>query len=114
MESCEVLIVGAGPAGSTCARFLTKAGLSVLLLDRDQFPRGKPCAGWITPAVLETLSIDPQLYRQGRLLQEIHEFRTGVMYGSELVTDYGTTVSYSIRRSEFDHSVRGRAPTCVV
>jgi menaquinone-9 beta-reductase len=111
MESCEVLIVGAGPAGSTCARFLTKAGLSVLLLDRDQFPRGKPCAGWITPAVLETLSIYPQLYRQGRLLQEIHEFRTGVMYGSELVTDYGTTVSYSIRRSEFDHYLLLRSAT---
>ena len=83
MESCEVLIVGAGPAGSTCARILAKWGISVLLMDRDQFPRDKPCAGWITPAVLETLRIDPEQYRQGRLLQEIREFRTGVMYGRE-------------------------------
>jgi geranylgeranyl reductase family protein len=103
MESYEVLIVGAGPAGSTCARLLAKGGLSVLLLDKDNFPRDKPCAGWITPAVLETLGIDPLRYRQGRLLQEIREFRTGIMYGKELVTDYGTTVSYGIRRSEFDH-----------
>lgn len=111
MESCEVLIVGAGPAGSTCAQLLTKSGLSVLLLDRDEFPRDKPCAGWITPAVLETLSIDPQQYRQGRLLQEIREFRTGVMYGNEIVTDYGKTVSYSIRRSEFDHFLLLRSAT---
>jgi menaquinone-9 beta-reductase len=103
MEQCEVLIVGAGPAGSTCARILAKWGISVLLLDRDQFPRDKPCAGRITPAVLEALRIDPQVYRQGRLLQEIRQFRTGLLFGSkERVIDYGATVSYGIRRREFD------------
>jgi len=115
MESCDVLIVGAGPAGSTCARLLASWGISVLLLDRDQFPRDKPCAGWITPAVLETLRIDPELYRQGRLLQDIREFRTGVMYGKEIVTGYGETVSYGIRRREFDHYLllRSAAPTAL-
>lgn len=102
MESCEVLVVGAGPAGSTCARVLTDAGLSVLVLDRDQFPRDKPCAGWITPAVLQALRIDPQAYRAERLLQEISSFRTGLMYRKGIDTDYGRTVSYAIRRSEFD------------
>lgn len=103
MERYDVVIVGAGPAGSTCARLLSENGLSVLLMDRDTFPREKPCAGWITPAVLKTLKIDPQEYRKERLLQNIREFRTGVMYGPELVTNYGRTVSYGIRRSEFDH-----------
>ena len=103
MDQCEVLIAGAGPAGATCARILAKWGLSVLLLDRDRFPRDKPCAGRITPALLEALRIDPGSYRQGRLLQEIREFRTGVMYGSQTRSDYGTTVSYGIRRCEFDH-----------
>jgi menaquinone-9 beta-reductase len=103
MESCDVLIVGAGPAGSTCARILKDAGLSVLLLDRDQFPRDKPCAGWITPAVLQLLNVTPEEYRQERLLQEIRVFRTGIMFGRELVTDYRRTVSYAIRRCEFDH-----------
>jgi menaquinone-9 beta-reductase len=113
MQSCEVAIIGAGPAGSTCARVLSERGLSVLLLDRDQFPREKPCAGWITPAVLQTLKIDPELYRKERLLQEIREFSTGVMYGSELTSAYGETVSYAIRRSEFDHFLllQASAPT---
>jgi menaquinone-9 beta-reductase len=103
MQSCEVLIIGAGPAGATCARVLAKWGISVLLMDRERFPREKPCAGWITPAVLETLRIDPEHYRRGRLLQEIRAFRTGVMFGRETLTDYGCTISYGIRRSEFDH-----------
>jgi geranylgeranyl reductase family protein len=41
----DVLVVGAGPAGSTAARFLSAAGVSTLLLDRAIFPRQKPCGG---------------------------------------------------------------------
>ena len=103
MESCEVLVVGGGPAGSTCAGRLRQTGLDVLLLDKERFPRQKPCAGWITPEVLETLGIDCEEYRQERVLQEISSFRTGLMYGPEVVTKYGRAVSYGIRRYEFDH-----------
>ncbi|GFO61702.1 geranylgeranyl reductase [Geomonas silvestris] len=103
MEQCEVLIVGGGPAGATCARVLAHWGISVLLMDRDEFPRDKPCAGWITPSVLETLRIDPAQYRKGRELQEIREFHTGVMFGRQNRYDFGTPVSYAIRRREFDH-----------
>ncbi|HEX9024537.1 MAG TPA: NAD(P)/FAD-dependent oxidoreductase [Geobacteraceae bacterium] len=103
MESCDVLIVGGGPAGSTCASRLVQAGLDVLLLDKQTFPRPKPCAGWITPAVLEALAIDIEEYRRGRVLQEITGFRTSVIRGAEVVTRYGRAVSYGVRRCEFDH-----------
>lgn len=103
MDQCEILVVGAGPSGATCARILAHWGIDVMLMDRDQFPRDKPCAGWITPAVFDALRIDPARYRQGNLLQEIREFRTGLMFGKETRTDFGATVSYGIRRSEFDH-----------
>src|SRR4249920_1134781 len=43
-----VLVVGAGPAGSTAARSLARAGVPVRLLDRAQFPRNKPCGGGIS------------------------------------------------------------------
>ena len=109
MESCEVLIVGGGPAGSTCAAELVQAGLDVLLLDRSVFPRSKPCAGWITPAVLEALRIKAEEYGQGRLLQEISGFRTSLMFGPELVTRYNGIVSYGIRRDEFDHYLLERS-----
>lgn len=109
MDACDVLIVGGGPAGSTCAGILKKAGLDVLLLDRVAFPRRKACAGWITPTVLKTLAIDREEYKQGRVLQDISSFRTGLMYGSEVVTTYGATVSYGIRRCEFDHYLLQRS-----
>ena len=51
MERCDVLVVGGGPAGSSCARALHDAGLDVIVLDRAVFPRDKVCAGWITPQV---------------------------------------------------------------
>ena len=60
MDRCEVLIVGAGPAGSACAWQLRRAGMQVVLLDRERFPRNKVCGGWITPAVLDELEINPQ------------------------------------------------------
>ncbi|GAB4309780.1 MAG: hypothetical protein Kow0069_09370 [Promethearchaeota archaeon] len=41
----EALVVGAGPAGSTAAEELAKAGVDVALLDRAAFPRDKTCAG---------------------------------------------------------------------
>jgi len=109
MDSCNVLVVGGGPAGSTCAGRLKQAGLDVLLLDRETFPRQKPCAGWITPAVLELLGIDGEEYRRGRVLQDISGFRTGLIDGPGLVTRYGATVSYGILRSEFDHYLLQRS-----
>jgi geranylgeranyl reductase family protein len=48
MESYDVIVAGAGPAGSSCALFLSKAGKSVLLLDRAQFPREKVCGDGIS------------------------------------------------------------------
>ncbi|MDO4545151.1 MAG: FAD-dependent monooxygenase [Bacillota bacterium] len=39
----DVIVVGAGPAGSICAAYLAKAGADVLLLDKENFPRDKAC-----------------------------------------------------------------------
>lgn len=49
MREVEVLIAGAGPAGSTCAFELQKAGRSCLLVDPAEFPRDKICGGGLTP-----------------------------------------------------------------
>jgi len=99
----EVVIIGGGPAGSTCARALQKSGVDVLLLDKQYFPRDKTCAGWVTPQVCQTLHLDLDEYRSERTLQPITGFRTGVIGGKEIETLYDSIVSYGIRRCEFDH-----------
>lgn len=48
MENYDVIIVGGGPGGSTCATNLGKAGHRVLLLDKARFPRDKICGDGIT------------------------------------------------------------------
>ncbi len=102
MDVCDVLIVGAGPAGSSCAWKLRDSGMSVVILDRQIFPRDKVCGGWITPPVVEELEIDLQEYSRGHVLQNIHGFRTSRIGGREVETDYGRPISYGIRRCEFD------------
>jgi geranylgeranyl reductase family protein len=56
----DVVVVGAGPAGSAAAYRLASAGADVLLLDRARFPRDKPCGGGVTgrAARLIPFSID--------------------------------------------------------
>src|SRR5215218_260161 len=54
-EAREVVVVGAGPAGSATAARLASAGHEVLLLDRADFPRRKPCAECVNPAGVEAL-----------------------------------------------------------
>ena len=109
MDACDVLIVGGGPAGSSCAWKLRDSGLDVVVLDRAVFPRDKICGGWITPEVLAALDIDPAEYAREHVLQPITAFRTGRIGGGSLETAYGSIVSYGIRRCEFDHYLLKRS-----
>ena len=110
VRSCDALIVGGGPAGSTCARELVRAGLDVVVMDKQVFPRDKVCAGWITPPVVQALCLDSADYAQGRVMQAIHGFRTGMIGAeTEVETRYDEAASFGIRRCEFDHYLLQRS-----
>ncbi len=109
MQTCDALIVGGGPAGSSCAWKLRQRGLDVLVLDKAHFPRDKVCAGWITPCVVQALELDAEDYARGRVLQPIAAFRTGLIHGRDVETRYQETVSFGIRRREFDHYLLERS-----
>ena len=47
--AADAVIVGGGPAGSSTAWYLARAGFDVVLLDRAHFPRDKPCAEYLSP-----------------------------------------------------------------
>ncbi len=54
-RSSDVLISGAGPAGSFLAFLLARQGVDVVLLDKARFPRYKPCGGGLTPKTFKML-----------------------------------------------------------
>ncbi len=97
MRSADAIIVGGGPAGSSCAAMLNRAGMNVLILDRETFPRRKLCAGWITPGVLKTLKqiTDqpvPGLTELDRLVFHVYGLRMPL-----------PVRQFAVRRIEFDH-----------
>jgi len=97
----NVIIVGGGPAGSSCAWKLRRHGIESLVLDRQVFPRHKLCAGWITPDVVRNLEFDPAAYPHGFLtIDRLHcEY-----FGRRSVRRFiRRTNQFSIRRYEFDH-----------
>ncbi len=108
MTESDVIIVGGGPAGSSCAWALQRAGQQVLILDRKAFPRMKLCAGWITPRVWRMLGVSPEAYPHGliHLKRLIFHFR-----GKRIPL---TTRQYSIRRYEFDHWLLQRSGAPVI
>jgi flavin-dependent dehydrogenase len=96
MKTTEVLIVGGGPAGASCARQLKKCGVNFVLLDKAEFPRFKPCAGWVTPQVLRDCELSPETYPGG--ITHFSSFQVSI-------TDFHFTLrtnQYAIRRVELD------------
>jgi geranylgeranyl reductase family protein len=72
---CDVLVVGAGPAGSACAQTLAAAGLDVLLVDQHAFPRDKVCGDGLIPdshAALKRLGVYDEVMAQA---QAVHAVR---------------------------------------
>jgi geranylgeranyl reductase family protein len=56
-ERADLIVVGAGPGGSATAYYAARAGLEVLLLDRQRFPRDKPCGDGLMPHAAEEISM---------------------------------------------------------
>ena len=55
VTDADVIIVGAGPAGSSTAYHLAKLGIDVLVLEKAEFPRDKICGDGLTPAAVHEL-----------------------------------------------------------
>ena len=107
----DVIVVGAGPAGSATARLLAKAGARVLLLDRARFPREKPCSEYLSPEstrVLERLGAE--------VLDAVAAAAPARLTGMKVVAPSGTgvvgrfdTFSFALPRTTFDSVLRDAA-----
>jgi flavin-dependent dehydrogenase len=108
MQTADVVVVGGGPAGSTCARNLVSAGCDVVVLDRAEFPRTKLCAGWVTPEALADLELNPSDYPHRFLTFDklrLHWKWLNISHSSR---------QHSIRRFEFDDFLLRRSRARVV
>ncbi len=99
----DVIIVGGGPAGSTCARELVQVGYRVAVLDKAEFPRNKLCAGWVPPGLFRRLDVDPHTYPGGLREYRFLHFR---LKGFPLAVP---TRQYALRRVEFDQWLISRS-----
>lgn len=96
VEFHPIIIIGAGPAGSTTALALAKKGISCLLLDQSEFPRDKVCGDALSGKVLLTLKrIDPLLV-DGLATQE----HTLDSHGVTFVAPNGKVLKVPFRREE--------------
>lgn len=100
MTDYDVIVVGAGPAGSTTARRAAQAGLSVLLLDKESFPRNKPCAGGIRFKVSELLDFDLSPVYQ-RKISGIAVFSPSGLR-ADCISEDRSMPGMTVMRDEFD------------
>jgi len=95
----DVIVVGAGPAGSTAARFCARQGLRTLLIEKDRFPRHKPCGGCLSPRVLREFDFDIGGVIESTVREAKFTFRLGEPF-SICCED---PIGYLVMRESFDH-----------
>jgi geranylgeranyl reductase family protein len=95
----DVVIVGAGPAGSTVARFCARKGLRTLIVEKDRFPRYKACGGCLSPRVLRELDFDIGDIIQGTVYEARFTFQLEDPFSIACQDPMG----YLVMRESFDH-----------
>jgi geranylgeranyl reductase family protein len=113
-RDAEVIVIGAGPAGSTVAARLADAGHRVLLLDKAGFPRHKPCSDYVSPAgepILAELGVLDEILAAGASrmpAMAVHAFN-----GSRFLADFAGVepgrAATGLRRYHLDRILLDRA-----
>ena len=112
MTRHDVLVVGGGPSGASCAYWLAEAGHDVLLLEKKRYPREKTCGDGLTPRSVKQLE-DMGL---GDKLAEHHRFDglRSIAFGRTLELQWPShpafpSYGYVVTRKDLDHLVAERA-----
>ena len=101
----DLVVIGAGPAGSSAARVAAQEGLKVLLLEKDKIPRSKLCGGGITPKVLRLFdfNLPPELIECSPKSTRTHVGNSCYSYEAK------NTLVYMTSRARFDSYLTDKA-----
>lgn len=117
-DNFDVIIAGAGPAGSSAAIRLAQRDLRVLLVEQKQFPRPKLCGEFISPECerhFEKLGvIDAMNLRGPSKLTETVFYSTRGHHITIPSTWFGSSAAYGLSRAAMDHVLLLRARECGV
>jgi geranylgeranyl reductase family protein len=105
MPRFDAIVVGAGPAGSTTAYRLARAGARVCLLDRARFPRDKPCGGGLTLRAVRQLPFSVEPVVEDRVCT----LELGLRYGRRWSSDAVEPLVLMTQRSRLDEFLARQA-----
>ena len=80
----DVLIVGAGPSGGYLGYILSKQGVKVKIIDKENFPRDKVCGGGISNKTVELLDFDISSIVQKKIIGAVIP-HAGYMFSGSLI-----------------------------
>jgi menaquinone-9 beta-reductase len=113
---CEVLVVGAGPAGSAATAALARAGRDVLLIESHAHPRPKACAEYASPRIAEELAglgAPEDAWRADALpLKGMRVIRGGDAVDMGYRDSAGPRHSWGLDRERFDATLAAHAVAC--
>jgi geranylgeranyl reductase family protein len=105
VQSFDVLVAGAGPAGSSTAIHLARAGARVLVADKARFPRDKPCGGGLTGRALKQIPLDPSPVVE----RDVDRFELRLRYGSSFARSHDEPLIRMTQRRRLDAFLAGKA-----
>jgi geranylgeranyl reductase family protein len=107
-DVADVIVAGAGPAGSTAAARLASAGVRVLLIERAALPRNKPCGGGLSARVLHRFAWSRDIFSRIDT-HEVSDLHLEGPSGAVFRMRSPTPAVLLIRRIEFDGALAARA-----
>ncbi len=105
----DLIVVGAGPAGSACAITAARAGAKVLLLEKDRFPRQKVCGEFVSP---ESLGLLHGLLEDGRFQSCPQIASSRIFLDNKILELPVSPAAQSIPRFDLDPALFARRTEC--
>jgi len=101
----DVIVVGAGPGGSTAARFCAQAGLKTLLIEKEKMPRYKACGGCLSLKTVNLLGLDLNPVLETMIYKAKFTYRLKDSFSVEM----RQPIAFMVMRDRFDQFLVNQA-----